>query len=46
VQLRSYYADGFIMPNEKAQALSKTAPVTVAQELQYLFGPQAEPAVK
>ncbi|NLO90615.1 MAG: DUF2608 domain-containing protein [Elusimicrobia bacterium] len=43
-QLRSYYADGFIMPNEKAQALSKTAPVTVSQELKYLFGPQAEAA--
>jgi len=38
VQLKEFAGKGRLLDNEKAQALSKTAPVTFEEELQLVFG--------
>jgi len=43
VQLKHYFINGKLLPNDKALELSKTAPVSVKEELKWIFGPQAEP---
>ncbi|HOX22555.1 MAG TPA: DUF2608 domain-containing protein [Elusimicrobiales bacterium] len=44
VQLKDYLLNGRLMPNQKALELSRTAPVSVEQQLKMIFGPQAAPA--
>ena len=42
VQLKEFLINGRLLENEKAQALSKTAPVTVEEELKLIFGSRTE----
>ena len=43
VQLKYYFINGSLIPNSRALTESRITPVSVREEVKWIFGPQAEP---